>query len=576
LCAGFFVVPTTESMRMNPKITRRKTLAGLSSAILLPVFGSSCASQTSRPPAVFVHGVASGDPDHHSLVIWTRVSGFEATVSVEWELAEDADFSRLVSSGFQRTSAAQDYTLKVLVASLLPGRVYFYRFRVGQTYSTVGRTRTLPVGDLSSLTLAVVSCSNYPFGYFNVYEAIAKDPKVEWVLHLGDYIYEYPQDGWGADTGKALGREHVPAGETVSLSDYRQRHAQYKADEQSRMMHAAHPLLVIWDDHESANNPWMGGAQNHQSDTEGDWLARRDAALQAYYEWMPIRDPFPGQRATDYWRNWRFGNLASLITLETRHSGRAEQIELWAHARELTDPQRAEVFMRERVGAPNRPMLSDAMESFVHDSLCDAQQRGTPWKMLANQVPMARTLNPHLDPRDIESLEGEMAEQSYARLQEIARRGELGLPLYLDPWDGYPWAREAFYDVAKSCDVRDLLVLTGDSHSFWCNQLFDGSGETMGLELGTTGVTSPGDFLEFGARGARLLDESIIASNPEVRWTDGLHNGYLRLTLTPESAQADFQAVDSVLERRYMMQTIRSEKLLRDGSALTYWGERAD
>jgi phosphodiesterase/alkaline phosphatase D-like protein len=416
----------------------------------------------------------------------------------------------------------------------------------------------------------VVSCSNYPFGYFNVYEAIAKDPKVEWVLHLGDYIYEYPQDGWGAETGKALGREHEPAGETVSLSDYRQRHAQYKADEQSRMMHAAHPLLMIWDDHESANNPWMGGAQNHQSDTEGDWRARRDAALQAYYEWMPIRDPFPGQRATDYWRHWQFGSLASLITLETRHSGRAEQIELGTYAPTLTDRAAAERFMREQVGAPGRPMLSDAMESFFRDSLCDAEQQGRPWKIVANQIPMARTHNPKIAPLDIEELRGGMSEPSFARLHEMARRGELELPLYLDPWDGYPVAREAFYALCKACNTQDLLVLTGDSHSFWCNQLFSAEGEAMGLELGTTGVTSPGDFLEFGPAGATRVDKSIMASNPEVRWTDCLHNGYLRLTVTPGDARADFLAVDSVIQKNYQTQLLRSERLRRVRGMLVY------
>jgi alkaline phosphatase D len=557
---------------MNSKISRRTTLAGLSSALLLSVVGKSFAKDKKKYPSVFLHGVASGDPDHESLVIWTRVSVPEDSVQVTWDLAEDAAFERVTASGTLRTSGQRDYTVKALIGGLQPGRQYFYRFRLGRDYSEVGRTRTLPKGEINSLALAVVSCSNYPFGYFNVYEAIALDPDVEWVLHLGDYIYEYPRDGWGAATGRVLGREHVPESETVSLQDYRQRHAQYKADQHSRMMHAAHPLLVIWDDHESANNPWAGGAQNHQAETEGDWLVRRQASLQAYYEWMPIRDPFPGQRAMDYWRHWQFGSLASLTTLETRHSGRAEQIELTAFTGTLTDSESAARFMRERVGAPDRPMLSDSMQTFFRQSLYQAQQHGTSWKIIANQIPMARTHNPRIAPDHIESLRGSMGERSFARLQEIARRGELDLPLYLDPWDGYPVARESFYEMCRECNTQDLLVLTGDSHSFWCNELFSADGHPMGLELGTTGVTSPGDFLEFGPTGAALLDKSIMASNAEVRWTDGQHNGYLRLTLTPGDAQAEFIAVDSVVKTDYRIELIRSERLRRKEGALIYAG----
>lgn len=555
---------------MNPKISRRATLAGMSSALLLPVVGKSAVGKNTRAPSVFGHGVASGDPDHESVVIWTRVSAAQDAVAVAWELALDAQFSKIVASGISQASDERDYTVKVLVAGLEAGQQYFYRFKVGSEYSEPGRTRTLPRGQIDSLTLAVVSCSNFPFGYFNVYEAIAKDPGVEWVLHLGDYLYEYARDSWGAQTGRILGREHVPAGETVSLQDYRARHAQYKSDEQSQKMHAMHPLLVIWDDHESANNPWVGGAQNHQAETEGDWTTRRAASLQAYYEWMPIRDPLPGQSAADYWRYWQFGSLASLITLETRHSGRAQQIELAAHAETLIDKESAAAFMRDRVGAEGRPMLSGAMESFFQESLCDAQQQGTAWKMVANQIPMARTNNPRIAPEDVASLQAGMKERSFARLTEIARRGELNLPLYLDPWDGYPRARESFYAMCRECDTQDLLVLTGDSHSFWCNELFSDDGQAMGVELGATGVTSPGDFLEFGRRGAALLDARIIATNPEIRWTDCQHNGYLRVTVTPDDGRADFIAVDSVLKQDYRTELLRSEQLRRSEGRLVY------
>jgi alkaline phosphatase D len=534
---------------MTRRITRRRTLAGLGAGMLLPMAGMNRAAPA--PTGHFRHGVASGDPDHESLVIWTRVSGAGAPLQVDWQLAEDDAFARVVSRGSLTTGPGRDYTAKVLVSGLQPGNLYYYRFHTADDTSETGRTRTLPSGDLEQLGLAVVSCSNYPFGYFNAYEAIALDEDVQWVLHLGDYLYEYGPDGYGGETGRRIGREHRPAREIVTLADYRERHAQYKSDPQSRMLHAAHPLLAIWDDHESANNPWLGGAQNHQPDVEGAWEARRRAALQAYFEWMPVRDPQPGHARSDYWRHWRFGSLASLVSLETRHSGRARQIEYADYEPQLSDRDSAQRFLREVVGAPDRDMLSPEMQRFAATALADAVTAQRPWRLLANQIPMARTHHPALPASRVQEIAAELPNTAATRLRRLARMGELDLPLYLDPWDGYPWARQAFYEMCQAQGVSDLLVLTGDSHSFWLNELFDDAGHAMGLELGTTGISSPGDFIELGARGARFMDEQLAAGNREVLWTDGRHNGYLRLTLRPESAHADYLAVSGILDRDY-------------------------
>ena len=196
----------------------------------------------------------------------------------------------MLQQGETTTNENSDHTVKIEVTDLEPGRVYFYRFMVDEVTSEPGRTRTLPEGHLERLGIAVASCSNYPFGYFNAYEEIAGDEEIEFVVHLGDYIYEYGADGWGSDQGVGLGRSHSPTHEIVNLEDYRERHGQYKADRASRLMHASHPLIVTWDDHESANNPWMRGAANHQPDAEGSWLARRNASVQAFFEWMPVRE----------------------------------------------------------------------------------------------------------------------------------------------------------------------------------------------------------------------------------------------------------------------------------------------
>lgn len=551
---------------MQRPITRRHALAGLGSSLLLPL--APGISRASESAGVFRHGVASGDPDVDSLVIWTRVSGTAEPVVVDWEVAQDEAFTSIVSSGRVTTDGSRDHTVKVLVSGLQPGARYRYRFRSAGEVSPVGYTRTLPSGPVDTVGFAVVSCSNYPFGYFNVYESIARDPAVQWVLHLGDYLYEYGPDGYGAETGQMLGREHQPARETLTLADYRQRHAQYKGDPQSQRLHAAHPLLAIWDDHESANNPWVGGAENHQPANEGDWQQRREAALQAYFEWMPVRDPAPGLSRADYWRHWRFGDLASLVSLETRHSGRAEQIEYGDFQSSINDRASARRFLDEVVAAEGRPMLSPAMEVFVCDALRDSVVTGRPWRLIANQVPMARTHHPELPKDRVQALAATLPESAAQRLRELARMGELDLPLYLDPWDGYPRARENFYRRCREEGVRDLLVLTGDSHSFWLNQLFDDQSRPMGLELGTTGVTSPGDFVDLGDEGARLMDAQLAAANREVLWTEGRTHGYLRLQLNRDSATAEYVGVDTIATTDYRDLLLKRVNIRPEGGTL--------
>ena len=547
---------------MNPKLSRRTLLGTLGSTLLLPAptFGEST-GPVDDGSTHFLHGVSSGDPDQESLVIWTRLSAVADTTQVGWELAADSDFTQILSRGSAIAAPARDYTVKVLVTGLPPGGLFYYRFTYAGEQSPVGRSRTLPTGDLEQLGIAVVSCSNYPFGYFNAYESIARDEQVQFVLHLGDYLYEYGPDGYGGETGRLLGREHQPPREIVTLADYRQRHAQYKADPQSRAMHAAHPLLAIWDDHESANNPWLGGAENHQPDKEGLWTARRDASLRAYFEWMPVRDPQPGHARSRYWRHWRFGSLASLVSLETRHSGRAEQIEYSDHRSSLVDASSAQAFMREVVGAADRPMLAPAMERFFSEAIEESLEAGRPWRLVANQIPMARVQHPRLADDDLVRIAAELPEQTADRLRELARMGTLGLPLYLDPWDGYPEARERLYRLSREQGAQDLLVLTGDSHSFWLNQLSDIAGNAMGFELGTTGITSPGDFVDFGTAGARLIDRQLAASNPEVLWTEGLTHGYLRLRLTSAQATADYVGVSSIGSRDYRETPLRRVRI---------------
>ena len=540
---------------------------GAASSLLLTVWGGKvlAALADSESNRVFAHGVASGDPTSDGFLLWTRVS-VTGSASVDWEVASDTDFAEILQRGSIETNATIDHTVKVVVADLQPGQTYFYRFRLGGIFSEPGRTRTLPSEPLAQLGIAIASCSNYPFGFFNAYEAIANDAEIDFVLHLGDYLYEYGVDGWGAAEAAEIGRAHSPAHEIVTLEDYRKRHAQYKTDMGSRLMHAAHPVISTWDDHESTNNPWLDGAQNHQPETEGDWRARRNAALQAYFEWMPVREPEPGSNRAELWRHFSFGNLASLTTLETRHTGRSLQIDYSDHLDAIEGDANRDRFLQDILGDPSRTMLSSDMEAFLSSSLETSLRESKTWRLIGNQIPIARTHVPDVANRleQEAGLRNELLPDSHRLFSQL---GQLNLPLYLDTWDGYPAAREQFYQQCSAAGASDLIVLTGDSHAFWANELFNESGKRMGVELGTAGITSPGDFENYGPEGAAAFDRLVAEHNQEVIWTDCTHRGFVKLVLTADSAKADYIVVDNVKSRKYGSSILRSVDIVkRDGS----------
>lgn len=541
-------------------ISRRTAIAGLSGSAALAAL-PSYVQAASPANTLFRHGVASGDPDATSVVLWTRVTA-SAPVEVEWELAADAGFAEVIRQGRFATGPERDFTVKVVAEKLAPGTRYFYRFRAQGAWSPIGQTRTLPLGKVERLGIALASCSNYAFGFFNAYDAIARDPAVDYVLHTGDYIYEYGAAGWGNDVAQALGRAHQPAGEIISLADYRTRHAQYKTDAGSQAMHAAKPLLACWDDHESTNNPWSGGAQNHQPDTEGHWAERRDASIQAYFEWMPVREPGPGRSRMQFWRTYVFGDLATLSTLETRHTARALQIDYEPFKKTVASPADALALERDALGAPGRAMLAPELEADLAAAWSGSKALGQPWRLIGNPMPIARTRVPDVVRLGLIPDPAKQAKPLAAAL-DLAWKGKWNLPFYPDTWDGYEWARERLYAQARSIGVNDLVFLTGDSHSFWANRLADAAGRPAGIELGTAGITSPGDFIEsgFDAATAARLDTALAEHNPEVVWTDNLHQGYVRLSLTHRGGTADFVAVSTVRRRNYRLHTVSSWRL---------------
>ncbi len=556
---------------MLTKLTRRQALlAGAASAALVgcatPRPGGASVEPASQ---VFAHGIASGDMDERSVVLWTRISpAGEGRETVTWDIAGDDSFSMILASGEIVTGPERDWTVKAIPSGLQPGTRYFYRFQARGETSQTGRTMTLPDASLDTLGIALASCSNYAFGFFNAYDAIARDEAVDVVLHTGDYIYEYGgKEGWGHETATAIGRQHEPAHEIVTLADYRQRHAQYKSDAGSRAMHAAKPLLCCWDDHESTNNPWMGGASNHQPETEGDWRARRAASIQAYYEWMPIREPQPGMSRKQFWRTYRFGELATLVTLETRHTGRGKQVDYTPWLEQIRTREDRDRLMAEVMGDPSRTMLSPEMEAHLAASLSSSTAEGQPWRIIGNASPIARMLVPDLAEFGIEEAS---APNDGARF--MLWKGKWNLPFYTDTWDGYPVARESFYELCARSDARDLLVLTGDSHSFWANELFDGSGQRMGVEIGTAGISSPGDFVETGWSEtlAEKLDRSFEKGLDEVVWTDNLHQGYVRIVLGSQEAEVTYRAVDTVLSPQYRAFDLKTVRVIRQQGSLVY------
>jgi len=552
-------------------VTRRGALfAGIS---LVGASATACADRQSVDfPVHFNHGVASGDPGANRIVIWTRISAKipnalpVPSIPIKWEMATDKAFRKIRRKGKVTTDASRDYTVKVDATGLKPGQTYYYRFKVGEYISPVGRTKTLPAGAVETARFAVVSCSHFGFGYFNVYDEIAKHDHFDAVLHLGDYFYEYGRDGYGSQVGAKLGRLVEPAHEVLSLADYRTRHAQYKSDSASQAVHAAHPFICIWDDHETANDSWKTGAENH-NEGDGNWDARRASAMQAYYEYMPVRDPEPGRAREALFRSYSFGDLLTLCAIETRLTARTRPLDYAQYIADLQTRAGIGNFVQNVLGDPSRELLGAAQSAYVGKALQTSKSADQPWRLIANQVVMARIASPDLTIyKDAEFLKD--IEKLFPQIHDYIALSPLGLPLNLDAWDGYPAAREKFYTTAQEQGVTDLLVLTGDTHECWANKLETASGTAMGVELGTTSVTSPGTGAYFGEASADF-SARLNAKNDDVIYHNLESHGYIDLSLNRESGQANFVSVDTIYKTDYKAFTSKSFKIEKqDGSLI--------
>jgi len=343
----------------------------------------------------FNHGVASGDPLTDRVILWTRVTPkTPLPVTVNWEVATDVEFKYLVNSGFTNVDEQSDYTLKVDVTGLESGTTYYYRFTVNGRTSPVGQTKTLSENP-EKVRFAVFSCANYPAGFFHVYKEAAKSADMfDAVLHLGDYIYEYDKDGYPeAGTGEAINRVHQPIHECVTLADYRQRYAQYHTDPDLAELHAKVPFICIWDDHEIANDSYVDGAENHTVEIEGDFSERKLAAIQAWYEWLPVRTPKVEEDKIKTYRKFEFGSLLSLMLLDTRVIGRDQQLSYADYFDEEGHLSQPDLLMSDLQNS-NRGLLGGEQLQWLETALLDSKSRGVAWQVFGQQVLMARIYVP--------------------------------------------------------------------------------------------------------------------------------------------------------------------------------------
>lgn len=522
------------------RVNRRHVVGSLLGGAVLPVVG--CTGQpTVKGLARFDHGVASGDPLQDRVILWTRVSGIAGnSIDVEWLVATDPDLKRVVRQGTIATGPERDFTVKVDADALPAGTTLYFRFSAGGTRSPTGRTRTLAPGSLDTAKFAVVSCANHPYGYFHVYREIAQRDDLDAVLHLGDYIYEYGMGEYATERAEALGRIPQPDHRLLTLDDYRQRHAQYKADPDSRSMHAAHPLIAVWDDHELANDAWRDGAQNHRAD-DGSWAARRDVAIQAWLEWMPVRVAHE-REATRIHRHYRYGDLVSLIMLDTRLLGRDRQPD-------VGDTVTADS-VRAALGDGKRRLLGDSQEHWLRKTL--AATDDTVWQLIAQQVMVSPTLSPELEPLlDLER-ESLLPRETLENYIEQSRGNP---PMLLDTWNGYPVAREDLLrDLAQH--ARNPVLLSGDLHTSLAGNLIpNGQSQPVAVEFMTGSVTSPGfaEYLPEVRPGA--VRDATLALNPSLRYMETDRRGWLLLNVDRERCSGEWHLVSTVHDTDYMSAT---------------------
>lgn len=456
-----------------------QNLGVLGAVAALPI-GCGSAEEPDVEATIFREGVASGDPLPTAVILWTRVTSSDASVDVKWEVSTTREFTKVEASGSVTTNADRDYTVKVDATGLQAGTTYYYRFTASGKTSPIGRTKTAKTGAVSRLRLGVVSCSSFAHGYFHAYRHLATRLDLDAIVHLGDYIYEYGDREYGEV------RKYDPVHEILTIADYRKRYGQYRRDPDLQALHLQFPFITVWDDHETADNSWSGGAENHSA-SEGDYAARRATAARAYSEWMPIRDQAGGK----IYRSLAFGDLVDLTMLDTRIIGRDEQIE------KKSDPAYAD---------EKRQLLGLEQEAWLAERLKSSTAK---WQLLGQQVVVAPF--------------------------PIIFNG--------DGWDGYPGAQKRLLDMFEANPTKNVVVLTGDIHMSFGHDLardpkspdYDpktGKG-SLGVEIVVPAVTSPGMPEQLANVAA-----AVMKDHSYIKYANVHARGYVVLDITPERLQS--------------------------------------
>jgi len=474
-----------------------------------------------RSQALFRHGVASGDPLSTAVIIWSRVTPPQrGALAVKWEVSTEPDLVEIVACGTAMAEESSDYTIKVDVTGLHPYTDYYYRFETLSTKSRIGHTKTLPAGDPTRhVRIGVCSCAKYTSGYFNAYARMAERADLDFVVHLGDYIYEVGTDD-GKAPGPRIGRVMDPPHECRTLSDYRRRYAHYRLDPDLQQLHAHHALIATVDDHEICFDSWRGGSPRHRANGPGEWEERQAAALRAWREWLPVR--VQASHPERIYRAFSVGDLADLIVLDGRTM----------RDRQSRDPM--------LTADATHSLLGPEQMDWVRDQL---NASAANWRLFANSVMIGQMYSRSLSQRVAE------------RLAELNLLSAAGAP-DPDQWDGYSGEREALFVFLEHNGVPDNVFLSGDVHTAWAINLsrdpMDREAPPVGIEVVTASVTSENyDDRAASSAGSPIADVErfLVRENPHVRWTDLDGHGYIVLDVTPEVVQADWYVVPEIGRR---------------------------
>jgi alkaline phosphatase D len=463
----------------------------------------------------FAHGIASGDPTTDRVMIWTRISSEAESVPVSWKVAGDPELRHVVAAGETTAEAERDHTVHVDVTGLEPGITYHYGFSAAGEDSPVGRTWTLRA-EAERLRFATCSCAKHNAGFFNAYARIAERDDLDFLLHLGDYIYEASNiPAKGQTPGADIGRPFDPLDECRTLDQYRTRYEQYHRDPDVQALHRAIPIIPTLDDHELADGAWAGGSDAHDPAEHGPWEDRREAAFRARWEWLPARPPDPSDPSRAF-RRIAVGDLADIFLLDIRS-------------------RRDQPALEPTMSNPGRSMLGREQREWLFRALDDSSAA---WRLLGSPSIMHRTWceNP-----------SELLETALLKLKLMDEDGEGPDE---DQWDGYPAERDLLLEKFGSLD--DVVVLSADIHISIAAEL-ERNGSAVAVEITAPSLTSQNldEKLKVPARSEQIVasEEAFVAALDHVEWCEFAGHGYVVCDLDRECLRAEWWLVDGVLER---------------------------